>query len=84
MFIIKNEQEIKEKLRLLSVQMQWLNTNTNDVARILSKATIEENNCVVIQQIEENMNNIKQECELAIQAYKDLFELTDTVMPSWL
>ena len=53
--------------------MQWLNTNTNDVARILSKATIEE-----------NMNNIKQECELAIQAYKDLFELTDTVMSSWL
>lgn len=81
---MKNEQEIKEKLRLLSVQMQWLNTNADDVAKILSRATVEENNCAVIQQIEENMNSIKQECELAIQAYKDLFELTDTVMPSWL
>lgn len=81
---MKNEQEIKEKLRLLSVQMQWLNTNADDVAKILSRTTVEENNCAVIQQIEENMNSIKQEYELAMQAYKDLFELTDTVMPNWL
>ena len=64
--------------------MQWLNTNADDVAKILSRATVEENNCVVIQQIEENMNSIKQEYELAIQTYKDLFELTDTVTPNWL